>query len=48
MPRPAWIFASFALLLAPLPMVKPALAAQPIDGWNGYKFGMSPDAARTS
>ena len=46
MPRPAWIFASFALLLAPLPMVKPALAAQPIDGWNGYKFGMSPDAAR--
>ncbi len=46
MPRPAWIFASFALLLASLPMAKPALAAQPIDGWNGYKFGMSPDAAR--
>lgn len=41
MPRPAWILASFALLLA-----MPALAAQPIDGWNGYKFGLSPDAAR--
>jgi hypothetical protein len=41
MPRSAWIFASLALLLA-----TPALAAQAIDGWNGYKFGMSPDAAR--
>jgi hypothetical protein len=41
MPRPAWIFASFALLLA-----TPVLAAGTIDGWSGYKFGMSPDAAR--
>ena len=40
MPRPAWILASLALLATP------ALAAQVIDGWNGYKFGMSPDAAR--
>ena len=41
MPRPAWILASFALLLA-----TPVLAAQAIDGWNSYKFGISPDAAR--
>jgi hypothetical protein len=41
MPHPAWIFASFALLLA-----TPALATAPIDGWNSYKFGMSPGAAR--
>jgi hypothetical protein len=40
MPRSAWIFASFALLATPV------LASQAIDGWNGYKFGMSPDAAR--
>lgn len=44
--RPAWIFASFALLLPTLALMTPAWAAQPIDGWNGYKFGMSPDAAR--
>ena len=31
----------FALLLA-----TPVLAAGTIDGWSGYKFGMSPDAAR--
>ncbi len=24
----------------------PVLAATPLDGWNGYKFGLSPDAAR--
>ena len=27
-------------------VIGPALAATPLDGWNGYKFGMSPDAAR--
>jgi hypothetical protein len=46
MPRSAWISASFALLLPTLTLVTPALAALPIDGWNGYKFGMSPNAAR--
>jgi hypothetical protein len=46
MPRSAVLATSFALLLATPGVVTPVWAGQPIDGWNGYKFGMSPDAAR--
>jgi len=41
MSRSLVVFA--AILLAG---ATPALAAEPLDGWAGYKFGMSPDAAR--
>jgi hypothetical protein len=41
MPR---LFVSFAIFTALL--AAPALAAQTLDGWGAYKFGMSPDAAR--
>ena len=34
------------LLIAALAIATPALGAQALDGWGGYKFGMSPDAAR--
>jgi hypothetical protein len=42
MPRPFWLLPIAAVLLA-----SPVLAAAALDGWGGYKFGMSPDAART-
>jgi hypothetical protein len=41
MPRSVLSLAVFAALLA-----TPVFGAQPLDGWGGYKFGMSPDAAR--
>jgi hypothetical protein len=41
MPRLLPSYMIFATLL-----VIPALGAQGLDGWSGYKFGMSPDAAR--
>lgn len=37
----ARLLGCLVVLLAP-----PTWAAQPLDGWNGYKFGQSPDAAR--
>jgi hypothetical protein len=40
MKKAAFIFAIALLGTAPV------LAATPLDGWNGYKFGLSPDAAR--
>ena len=39
----AVILAGLAMMSLP---VTPVLAAQALDGWNGYKFGLSPDAAR--
>jgi hypothetical protein len=36
-----WLLPACAVILA-----SPVLAATALDGWGGYKFGMSPDAAR--
>lgn len=41
MSRSALSFGVAALVLA-----APAFAAETLDGWNGYKFGLSPNAAR--
>ena len=41
MPRLFWLLPVCAGLLA-----TPVLAATALDGWGGYKFGISPDAAR--
>ena len=46
MSRAARIFASLSMFLAATPLSAPVLAAQAMDGWHGYTFGMSPDAAR--
>jgi hypothetical protein len=47
MPRPLLPFAAAAMLgIAPVLMPPPAWAAEPLTGWGGYKFGMSPDQAR--
>ena len=34
------------LAVAALLGIAPVLAAEPLDGWGGYRFGMSPDQAR--